>query len=61
MGIREKAARPFGPVFFANTDSGDLSTFVYALQAADKAVEGARKVLAAKSATRRETFLSPTV
>ncbi|MFI5183404.1 MAG: FAD-dependent oxidoreductase [Vicinamibacteria bacterium] len=43
------AARPFGPILFANTDSeaGGVSSFDGAFSAARRAAEGARAVLAA--------------
>lgn len=41
----KKAAASFGPVFFANSDSGDLATSAGALTAADEALVGVRKWL----------------
>jgi hypothetical protein len=49
LPVAEKAARPFGPILFANTDSvAGVSSFDGALGAARQAAEAARALLAAR-------------
>jgi hypothetical protein len=45
MALAERAAAPLGPILFANTDRGYLSTWDSALSAADQAVKEARALL----------------
>ncbi len=48
--LAERAARPLGPVLFANTDCGSLSTFAAAHESAELAAGQALKRLGAKPA-----------
>lgn len=41
----DRVSRPFGPIFFAHTDSAEFASFDGGLEAADKAVAGALKKL----------------
>jgi protoporphyrinogen oxidase len=59
--IVKKASAPFGPVFFANSDSGDLATSAGALTAADLAVADVRKLLKKGHAKASEAISAETV